>query len=75
MVICDISPKIKEAADALRKKHPGAMLYETITDVSDKASVQALTNFAKENLGTRSRCSPISNLVVPQPFPRVVQLR
>eukprot|EP00961_Rhodomonas_salina_P078745 1059025-Rhodomonas_salina.2 len=29
----------------------GALIFETITDVSDKNSVEALANFAKENLG------------------------
>jgi len=52
VVMCDISPKVKEAADALRKKHPGAEVFETITDVSDRNSVEALAGFAKQNLGT-----------------------
>ena len=51
VVICDISPKISQAADALRKKHSNAQLYEIITDVSDKNSVSQLASFAKEKLG------------------------
>eukprot|EP00286_Rhodomonas_abbreviata_P009316 CAMPEP_0181326156 /NCGR_PEP_ID=MMETSP1101-20121128/21331_1 /TAXON_ID=46948 /ORGANISM="Rhodomonas abbreviata, Strain Caron Lab Isolate" /LENGTH=301 /DNA_ID=CAMNT_0023434557 /DNA_START=235 /DNA_END=1140 /DNA_ORIENTATION=- len=52
VVICDISPKITTAAEALRNKHSGCEVYETICDVSDKQSVEALANFSKEKLGT-----------------------
>eukprot|EP00960_Hanusia_phi_P012508 365719-Hanusia_phi.AAC.1 len=52
VVICDISPKISQAADALRKKHSNAQLFEIITDVSDKNSVSNLASFAKDKLGT-----------------------
>lgn len=52
VVICDISPKIAEAEAALKAKHPGGEIYSTICDVSDKQSVEALTNFAKAKCQT-----------------------
>jgi chlorophyll(ide) b reductase len=52
VVICDISPKITAAEAALKAKHPGAQVWGVICDVSDKNSVEKLTNFAKEKCQT-----------------------
>ena len=52
VVICDISPKISTAAEALQNKHPKGAIFHTICDVSDAASVQKLAEFSKQSLGT-----------------------
>jgi hypothetical protein len=36
VVIGDVSPKLSEAANALRMKHPNGQVFETRLDVSDK---------------------------------------
>ena len=53
VVICDIKdPDV--AVQALRQKHEGGIgkVFGTVCDVSSSESVEALGQFAKENLGT-----------------------
>jgi len=53
VVICDVKDP-EPAVRALREKHEGGIgrVYGTVCDVSSAESVEALAEFAKENLGT-----------------------
>jgi chlorophyll(ide) b reductase len=51
VVICDVKD-CSAAATALSRRHPNGSVYHTKCDVSDKASVQKLGEFAQSKLGT-----------------------